>query len=271
MQNYNLIHDVRDISNGEAGDAVGVLKSKFFDLTAGETSVEIDELENASILMLMRTTTPYEYTANPSPGNLEYTRTGGAVFGFNTQFNAGEKLFIMYYEGSAPFTYSEPVTVDELKSYLRLNGFIDVNGSTSDVDFSDDDSLLEEIITGARQYMEEALCISIVPKQWRVVVTNCAGEQTLPYGPVTGIVSFSNYEGTAITDYKMIGDSIGCPRGEKMTVTYSAGYANVPKPLKLALLKQCAWDYVNRGDENAGICEDALTKASEYSRKPILV
>jgi len=49
---------------------------------------------------------------------------------------------------------TEPLTVQEVKNYLRLEGFIDNSESISS-DFDDDDVIIETLIRSARERMEE--------------------------------------------------------------------------------------------------------------------
>lgn len=61
MQNYNLIHnEPEDISNEDNLEGSGVLKSKFFEVTAGVPTITIDDLVDANIFALFRETAPYE-------------------------------------------------------------------------------------------------------------------------------------------------------------------------------------------------------------------
>src|SRR6187399_2539439 len=88
---------------------------------------------------------------------------------------------------------NEPVTLQEVKDYLRLEGYVDDDESTSDdlSDFDFDDTLIEQMITAAREQMEKISASSIVNKTWQAVINNYR-KLELPKGPVQSIVSLEN-------------------------------------------------------------------------------
>lgn len=151
---------------------------------------------------------------------------------------------------------SEPVTLQEMKDYLRLGGFIDDNDSTSIPAFTDDDDLIEELITGSRQALEEELGVSIIEHTWKITgVTNQAGDILLPYGPVTEITSVLDSYGDAIdhtdTDkVKVQGDFLKYPNECDMVIEYTAGYTSgkLPKAIITEIKRMVAYQYENRGD-----------------------
>lgn len=162
---------------------------------------------------------------------------------------------------------TEPVTLAEMKDYLRLAGF-DESG-----EFTFDDSLIESMITGARERMEIYTDCSLVQKRISAVITNLCGNISLPAGPVTGTVTAVDSEGEDIvqTDIKLIGTKfpdLKEPLQAEMTLTYDAGYASLPKGLKNAIMAEVAYRYENRGDEKegTGVCKDAMILASPYKR-----
>jgi uncharacterized phiE125 gp8 family phage protein len=154
----------------------------------------------------------------------------------------------------------EPVQLDEVKSYLRLEGFQDVDESDI-TEFDDDDDLIETLIVTARKKLEKLYGISIVEKTLRAVITNLAGDIEIPQGPVISITSLKNSEGDDITDYTITGYTtdeleedindfvtLECPNQCKMVMVYEAGYVQVPEPLKVEILRMVAWYFTNRGD-----------------------
>lgn len=273
MQNYNQIHgDPIDISNEGNLVGTGVLVSDFFDTTAGVPTVTLTELIGVTIVAMFRENAPYqEVTALTTGRQFLFDDTTGLLT-FPTDFNPSEQLFIFYYTGTAPVTYTEPVTVAEMKNYLRLQGFIDEGQSISD--FESDDTLIEELITSAREMIERHNGISIVSKALRVTITNLAGGQIIPWGPVNAIASIKNSAGTEITtdNYTITArDEITCPRDCRMVIEYYAGYTNVPKALKIAVMKQVAWDYEHRGTEqDFELCAAAIYQSRNYNRTPWL-
>lgn len=172
---------------------------------------------------------------------------------------------------SGPVT--EPVTLDEMKTYLKLVGFIDDNDSTSIPEFEDDDDLLEEMITTSRQTLEEELNVSIVNHTWRAVgATNQAGNVQLKYGPVNSITSIKDSEGTAYDEsdpdvVKLIGDYLKYPNDCDMTVEYEAGFSDVPKPIITEIKRMVAYMYENRGDVDGLEGYKYTSAVLKYSRK----
>ena len=176
-------------------------------------------------------------------------------------------LLIDYKDVTADSDITEPLTVQEVKDYLRLEGFIDDSESLSS-DFTDDDTLIGELITSARVRLEDYTGLSFIPKTLEIEFTNLAGNFVIPFGPVTEITSltYSDEDLTAITEYTTTNNlsKLKTPLNENMIMTYEAGYATLPKGLKLAMLKQIAWDYTNRGDERKDLAMDAMVQASSY-------
>lgn len=164
---------------------------------------------------------------------------------------------------------TEPITVQEVKDYLRLEGFTDTDESTSESlsDFDFDDTLIGEAITAVREMFEVKCSLSLVPKTLDVVLTNLKGMVQLPRGPVTLVTGIVNSEGDAIdTDLITVVGSkyLKSPTYENMTVTYDVGYTEVPKAIKLDLLRAAAYYYMNRGMESVPVFVSQL--ASKYSR-----
>jgi uncharacterized phiE125 gp8 family phage protein len=176
-------------------------------------------------------------------------------------------LLIDYKDVTADSDITEPLTVQEVKDYLRLEGFIDDSESLSS-DFTDDDTLIGELITSARVRLEDYTGLSFIPKTMEIEFTNLAGNFVIPFGPVTEIttLTYSDEDLTAITEYTTTNNlsKLKTPLNENMIMTYEAGYATLPKGLKLAMLKQIAWDYTNRGDERTDLAMDAMVQASSY-------
>lgn len=274
MQNYNQIHgDPIDISNEGNLVGDGVLVSDFFGTTAGVATVTLTDLIGATILGLFRENAPYKEVGAFTTGRQFLFDDTTGLLTFPTDFNGGEQLFIFWYTGSAPVTYTEPVTVADMKNYLRLQGYMDEGQSVSD--FDTDDTLLSEMISSAREMVERHNGISIVSKALRVTVTNLAGGQIIPWGPVNAISSFKDNKGVAITsdNYTITAqDEITLPLDCRMVIEYYAGYTDVPKSLKIAVMKQVAWDYDHRGNEQGfEICAAAIYHSRNYNRTPWLM
>ncbi len=170
----------------------------------------------------------------------------------------------------------EPVTLQEMKDYLRLEGYTDDDESTSDSlsDFDFDDALLTDLIKASREQMEKISASSITLKTWQAVINNYK-KYELPRGPIQSIVSLFNNQSVAITTYTTIGvfgDRIflKSPNDCEMTITYTAGYDQVPASLKIDIMRLCAYMYENRGDD-ASIQKFASQLALKYRREGWLV
>lgn len=162
--------------------------------------------------------------------------------------------------------YEEPVSISEAKDYLRLEGFVDDEDSPSS-DFDDDDRFLSEMITSARHRLEMWTGLSFIPKTFEIECTNLAGNYKLPFGPVTSITSVTNTDDTSL-DYTTTRNlsRLKTPLQENIIVTYEAGYTDLPKALKQAILMEVAYRYEHRGEEfdDKGICQAALNVAAPY-------
>lgn len=163
---------------------------------------------------------------------------------------------------------TEPVTLAEMKNFMRVEGFEDDNES-GEIDFTSDDELIEELITSAREGLEKWCGVSIVPHRWQVRFTNLAGNIELPYSNGYSIVSLVDSEDNTIVsdDYKFRGISwlsLDFPLFCNMIVVYDAGYETVPKRLKQAIMRDVIYHYENRGE--SGLSEHAMGLASGFKR-----
>ena len=162
----------------------------------------------------------------------------------------------------------EPVTLSEVKQYLRIEGFIDSTESLSS-EFDDDDEIIDDLITSARERLEEYTGLSFIPKTWEIEFTNLAGDFEIPFGPINTIEYLRDDEGDSLSsdDFKVSfnGRVLRYPKWENMTMKYESGYAVLPKGLKDAMYKEIAYRYINRGDENKeGLSKEAMVLASKY-------
>lgn len=147
---------------------------------------------------------------------------------------------------SSPIT--EPVSLDEAKTYLMMEGFQDVDESTP-LDFDGEDDMLESIIAASRKTVERSTGLHLVSKTIRVLHTNLAGDLELP-GPWVAFVSFEDSEGTEVDeeDVTLVGDEFKVlifPKYENATIEYQAGYEsdNLPEDVKEAVLKEILYRY----------------------------
>lgn len=187
-------------------------------------------------------------------------------------------------EYDSPST-SEPVSLAEVKNFLRLESWEDELSSTADITFSTDDSLINEMITAARVSIEQITGLSLIPHEYRVVLTNLAGMIELPFGPIGDAAHVFyqydvNYEFDDVANIILVGTEfkrVRFPVDERITIDYSAGYGRgdtppIPKALKQAILRQVAYWYENRGDETAdeGLSKHVRVMIAPYKRVPWL-
>jgi hypothetical protein len=166
---------------------------------------------------------------------------------------------------------AEPITRQEVKDYLRLEGFTDLGESTSESlsDFDYDDDLIDDSIQAVREMFEQKCSFHLIPKTLEVVLCNGKGMIELP-GPVRGaITTLKNDEGDTIdTDLiTVVGNKwkfLKCPTYHDMVATYEAGFIEVPKAIKLDLIRAAAYFYLNRGDKESFVFISQL--ASKHSR-----
>jgi uncharacterized phiE125 gp8 family phage protein len=166
----------------------------------------------------------------------------------------------------------EPVTLTEAKQYCRVTN-------------QSEDDLVELMITAARETIEVATGLSLVPKTIVVYFNNIDGNFEVPYGPINK-VTFELFDmgqnGIEIdsADFRLIGDDfpkLTYPNYLNLKATYGAGYNTqagqiIPTDLKLAILDQVSYNYENRGlDGNFGICEKSWRACQRWTRiSPIL-
>lgn len=127
----------------------------------------------------------------------------------------------------------EPISLDDVKSFLRI-------------DYNDDDKLLEIMITAAREHAETFTRRSIAKKTYELTLNDYASRVSLPNPPTISVESVLN-DGQAI-EYELVeeqGRSILTLNSEA-TITYQAGYKNVPKTIIQAMLILISHFYENR-------------------------
>jgi uncharacterized phiE125 gp8 family phage protein len=181
-------------------------------------------------------------------------------------------LLIDWKDETAESGIVEPLTVQEVKNYLRLEGFIDNNESLA-TDFDDDNTLIAELITSARLGLEEYTGLSFIPKTWEIEFDNYAGNFEIPFGPVNSVNSLKDSQGDTISasEYSLSINNrvLKTPTWGELVLNYEAGYTTLPARLKDAMLKDVAYRYMNRGDVNVdGISREAEVLASSYKTSP---
>lgn len=166
---------------------------------------------------------------------------------------------------------AEPITLTEVKGHLIITS-------------TDDDTLLNSLITQARKAIENYCHISIARQQITTILI-FDDELELPYGPMTDLISVetaSVTQGSGPVTYETDTNNwntdgsryqtfAGTP-GLRYRLIYMAGYDSCPSDLKLAILNEIAFRYENRGESmdtfkaNVGLCEASRVLAEPYKR-----
>lgn len=147
----------------------------------------------------------------------------------------------------------EPVTLQEVKDYLR-------------VDFNDDDTLINSLITSARSKCEKVLGLVLVDTTVKALYKNDGTMIELFYGPIK-----NGQDGLPTITGLNDGDSIKGWDGnvwiesiaEELNLTYESGWNTVPEWAKLAIKQQVAYNYENRGDDRQQYIKDNLVISPE--------
>lgn len=156
----------------------------------------------------------------------------------------------------------EPVTVDEAKDWLR-------------VDYDDDDDVIEGMIKGARQSIEQFLNIALVDKSVVVdVKTTCEEDLIrLPYvdsaqGEIE-VTDIDNDDSAVETDnYKIRGAQVKINYYGYFSIAYDIEAGEIPEAIKEAIKMEVAERYKNRGenDNTEGLSKGAINKASSFQQ-----
>ncbi len=139
---------------------------------------------------------------------------------------------------------SDAVTLEEAKLHLR-------------VDHSHEDTLIQSLINAAVGHLDGytgALGRCLVTQTWSQEYENPVADLVLPLGPVQSVSSVTSDEG-AFSDYTVKKDGRGpflrldegaaWPAGP-LVVEFVAGEAEIPAPLKAAILLHVGTLYENR-------------------------
>lgn len=154
----------------------------------------------------------------------------------------------------------EPVTLDEVKLYLR-------------VDQNFDDDLIADLIVAARMSAESWLRQSLVTQSWKLSYADgVSGEIWLPMGPVNSIISISTVDRTGLVTL-VDSSAYHLPDGSvleinnginayRVDILYAAGFgaaSAVPSPVKRGMLTHIAALYDERGEGGlAGLPEQSM-------------
>jgi hypothetical protein len=129
---------------------------------------------------------------------------------------------------------AEPLTLADAKAAMK-------------VAFNDDDALITDLCTAARQWLENYTGVALRPKTVKVVVGMSADEWYQLPRPLTGIVSVTMDHDCV--DYKLYGDMIKVYYPGIHEILVQCGYTTAPDDMVNDLKRIVAWAYQNRGIE----------------------
>lgn len=188
----------------------------------------------------------------------------------------------------------EPITLDEARLHLRLDGV----GSP---DAHDDDTLVSGLIAAVRQQLEQTLGRALCTQTWDLMLDRfpCMGHDApikLPRPPLQQVdfVDYLDTDGVwqrlSPSLYQVTGASGFAPaklrpawnqswpstrdQSEAVRVRFTAGYLDnsspgdtqegVPGPIKTAIKQSLAAFYQNRGDKSVTLPEQAVALVAPY-------
>lgn len=179
---------------------------------------------------------------------------------------------------------NEPLTLTEVKTHLKI-------------DLSNEDTLLNNLIKSAREFVEEYCNISLTEKQIEVYYNNIGSEIILPRAPLMTLDHFYYYSDTYVETevtsslYKLITFNTFTESRILLKVgnvypTYTSRFGikliltvgipsttedivyGVPEEMKTEMLNLIAFKYENRQSE-ADIPDEILSKLYKYRLIPI--
>lgn len=188
------------------------------------------------------------------------------VTGFNYWPCFGANMISSYVDNEVSGIV-EPVTVQQCKDYMRIEGFQGEDEEESGFTFDDD--LIAELIHGARQYIEQTASVSLVPHEFEVLLTNF-WKIELPFSPINETISvFDGDDEIEEENIKVIGNDrkyLVEPVGSDLTVTYSTLALNDSRPLT-DIKRIVAALYDNRGMDINDVVNQLNLLLPSYSRK----
>lgn len=160
------------------------------------------------------------------------------------------------------YIIAEPLTVAELKSWMKIS-------------FSDDDVLISELISSAREYLEQYTGLSLAQREI-TCICDLEDDFDLPYGPVASITDVykrwgSTWEDAEVDiDYEQIGDIFRVYFQGMYKIVYVGGYSDLPFALEQDIKNLVAYGYQNRGinfsNENSSIVDFPRLNADLYKK-----
>lgn len=151
---------------------------------------------------------------------------------------------------------TEPITLSELKTYLRIP-----NANTSD------DTHLTELITAGRIKFEKAAWRSVVPKFYRLTVSEFESPLELPYPPIDDVTLVQYWDGSewqtldASDDYFVFGDN-----KKEIEAAFYDGYK---VKIEFVTLGDDSEDYLNLIKEWIGAVYDNRPDSEQVQEKVV--
>lgn len=156
----------------------------------------------------------------------------------------------------------EPVLLAEMKNFLK-------------VDYTDDDDLIEILISHARKMFEKETNLSFGEKNIFVWLDAYKNQMLIPYAPLLAVNDIFEVDSEGVetalnaTDYFIKGDQIvwvnkpSVPIKMDLQVGYDtvgsgATGQTLPESLKIALMKEVATQYENRSNIERGQVNSSL-------------
>lgn len=239
FKNYSRTQGFSFDTNG-----IGIQEPITATLPGGQNSITIPTLINTVMVLLTRDGVGYTQAEAPANQVYSFDPTTGEITFNNVANSGGEPLGITY-----------GVAVD----------------GSSLVTFVSDDTLLQDMITSAREAVERWTGMALVPHQWKVKVSNSLGEVELPFSNgTTTIDTWRDADGATVTGYEIEQGQnviITSPMYNNMAITYSV-VPVCPVRLKQAICAEALYRYENRGDlqEQGYLSQKAMSLAASYKR-----
>jgi uncharacterized phiE125 gp8 family phage protein len=236
---FNAVLDCRFSDQGPSSSG----GAQVLNLTGTTQSFVVSDLVNAVIYLLFVDGISYAYVqtfSNPVLKEFTFDASTGTIT-LSIAPSGPLPVTIFYTSpGTESLPTVEPVTLAEVKAYAKID-----TGT-------DDDSIITDLITAAREQCEDFTGISIVNRTVTAVLNNGCGGIYLPYCPFINLFSILDDDGNVIStdDYKLSGilfPQLIYPHC-KVTVMYTAGYGLPPQRIKTAILQQTFYLYENRGE-----------------------
>lgn len=247
LNNHNAVIDVL-LSDQTSSSGDGNNESVLTINAAGdEYELQHDDLIGAEIVLLFRDGLNWYETSEAftmADKEFQFDSNTGTITYPTDPFpplQANEKTNVLYIAAGGSVVVSEPITLEQAKSWLK-------------VEVDNDDEIIDVLITAARIACEGYTGISFVERSVTAILNNSLGNIKLPYGPINNVTSVTDIEGTDVSGYTITGVAhkrLLSPVINYVEVEYTAGYFSLPQHFKTALKEQLTWMYQHRGDDVA--------------------